>query len=94
MKKNWISIFSIVIAIVLAICSWFLLPEIVAVQVGADGQVSNTMPKWLAIILPFGISVVGSVMNLNDKTEKNIKGFILAFVGIGIMIWSLFFNRC
>ena len=94
MKKNWISIFSIVIAIVLAICSWFLLPEIVAVQVGADGQVSNTMPKWLAIILPLGISVVGSVMNLNDKTEKNIKGFILAFVGIGIMIWSLFFNRC
>ena len=38
MKKSWISIILLIIAIGLGICSWFLLPEVVAVQVGMNGQ--------------------------------------------------------
>ena len=52
MKKNLANIFLIIIAIGLGICSWFLLPDVVTVQVGMDGQVTNTMPKLLAILIP------------------------------------------
>ena len=51
------------------------------------------MPKMLAIIIPLAVSVVGSVMNLTGKEEKNKKGYILSIVGIAIMVVSLIFNR-
>ncbi|MGN1413753.1 MAG: DUF1648 domain-containing protein [Anaerovoracaceae bacterium] len=93
MKKNLVSILLIMIAIGLGICSWSLLPEVVTVQVGMNGQATNTMPKLLAIIVPVGISAIGSIMNLTNKKEINMKGFVLAIVGIGAMILTLFFNR-
>lgn len=93
MKKNWISIIIMIIAIGLVICAWFLLPEVVAVQVGMDGQVTNTMPKLLAILIPLVISAAGVVMNFTNKKENSMKGFILALVGIAVMLLTLFFNR-
>lgn len=93
MKKNWISIIIMMIAIGLGICSWFLLPEVVAVQVGMDGQVTNTMPKLLAILIPLVISAAGVVMNLTNKKENSMKGFVLSLVGIAVMLLTLFFNK-
>lgn len=93
MKKNWISIIIMMIAIGLGICAWFLLPEVVAVQVGMNGQVTNTMPKLLAILIPLVISAAGVVMNLTNKTEKGTKGIVLSLVGIAVMLLTLFFNR-
>ena len=93
MKKNWISIILIIIAIGLGICAWFLLPEVVAVQVGMNGQVTNTMPKLLAILIPLVISAAGAVMNLTSKDENSMKGFILVFVGIAVMLLTMLFNR-
>ena len=92
MKKSWISIILLIIAIGLGICSWFLLPEVVAVQVGINGQATNTMPKLLAILIPLGISAAGSVINLTNKEENSVKGFVLALAGIAAMILTLFFN--
>lgn len=92
MKNNWINIILLIIAIGLGICSWILLPEVVTVQVGMNGQATNTMPKLLAIIVPLGISAAGSVINMTDKKENSMKGFVLALVGIAAMILTLFFN--
>lgn len=92
MKKNLINIILLIIAIGLGICSWFLLPEVVAVQVGMNGQATNTMPKLLAIVIPLGISVAGSIVNLANKEENSVKGFAVAFIGIAAMILTLFFN--
>ena len=93
MRRKIVSMILIVIAIGLGVCSWFLLPEVVTVQVGLDGQPTNTMPKLLAIAVPVGVSVVGSVMHLTIREKKNTKGFVLAVVGIAILILSLLFNR-
>ena len=93
MKKNFINIVLVVAAIVLGVISWLLLPDVVAVQVGFDGQITNTMPKILAVAIPLAVSVVGSVMNLTGKEETNIKGYVLSVVGIAIMVVSLLFNR-
>ena len=93
MKKKLIGILLIAAAIGLGVVSWMLLPEVVAVQVGFDGKVSNTMPKVLAVAIPFGVSVVGSAMYLTGKEEKIGKGFILSVAGIAIMVLSLLINR-
>ena len=93
MKKKWISILFVAVAIGLGVISWLLLPDVVAVQVGIDGKISNTLPKVLAVAIPFGVSVVGSVMNLTGKEETNKKGYILSVAGIAIMVLSLLVNR-
>ena len=93
MKTKCISIVLIAAAIGLGIFSWFVLPDVVAVQVGLDGQVSNTMPKVLAVAVPMGISIAGSVMNLTGGDEKKSKGFLLSLVGLALMAVCLLVNR-
>ena len=90
MKKNSISILLVIAAIGLGVISWLLLPDVVAVQVGFDGQITNTMPKVPAVAIPLGVSLVGSVMNLTGQKEK--KGYILSVAGIAVMVLSLLFN--
>ena len=90
MKKKLINILLVFAAIGMGVISWLLLPDVVAVQVGFDGQITNTMPKVLAVAIPLGVSLVGSVMNLAGKKDK--KGYILSVAGIAVMVLSLLFN--
>ena len=93
MKKTIISIAVIVIAVGLSVCAWFMLPPVVAVQIGLDGQAANTLPKLPAIAIPLVISVAGSVMNLTNKENGSSKGFVLGIVGIAVILLTLFVNR-
>lgn len=93
MNKKVISIILAAAAVGLGVLSWFLLPDVVAVQVGFDGQVTNTMPKVLAVIIPLGVSIAGSVINLTGKEERSKKGYVLSVIGIAIMALSLLVNR-
>lgn len=90
MKKNFINILLVIAAIGLGVISWLLLPDVVAVQVGFDGQITNTLPKIPAVAIPLGVSLVGSVMNLTGQKDK--KGYILSVAGIAVMVLSLLFN--
>ena len=58
-----------------------------------NGQATNTRPKLLAIIIPLGISAAGSVINLTNKEENSVKGFVPALVVIAAMILTLVFNK-
>ena len=94
MKKNLINILLAAVAIGLGVISWLLLPDVVAVQVGIDGSVTNTLPKTLAVVIPLAMSLAGSGMNLTGKKEeKSKKGYILSVAGIAIMVLSLLVNR-
>lgn len=93
MKKKIINIVLVIVAIGLGVISWLLLPDVVAVQVGFDGQITNTLPKLSAVAIPLAVSVVGSVMNLTNNEEKSIKGYVLSLIGIAIMVLFLHFNR-
>ena len=93
MNKKWINILLIAAAVALGVYCWLVLPSTVAVQVGLDGQATNTMPKLLAVVIPAGLSVAGSVMSLTGRSSKPRAGYVLALVGIAVMILTLFFNR-
>lgn len=92
MKKKVVSTLFVILSIVLSVVSWLLLPETVVVQVGIDGQVTNTMPKILAVIIPLGVTVVGAVMNLTGTEEINKKAYTLSVVGVAVTILTLIFN--
>lgn len=91
--KKIISIILLVLALVLAICCYVKLPGNVIIQIGFNGQAANTCPKFFAVVVPFGISAVGSIINLTAKgKEKNGKGIVLACIGIFFLIMTLLLN--
>ena len=73
MKGNMIAVIMAILALALAVISLFLLPDIVTVQIGADGQPSNTMPKELATLLFTMISLAGTVLTLKGKGSDGKK---------------------
>ena len=80
-------------AAALAVYSYMILPETVAVQIGVDGQVSNTMPKLFAVVLPLVITLGGCGVMVFGNRESTVKGIVLSVAGIGIMIVTVLFNR-
>ena len=92
MKGNMIAVIMAILALALAVISLFLLPDTVTVQIGADGQPSNTMPRELATLLLTLISLTGTVLTLKGKGSDGKKGFLLSGAGIVLMIITLVFN--
>lgn len=92
MKKNLISIILIVAAVGLCVLSWFVLPSEVVVQISTDGEATNTLPKLFAVLVPFGLSTVGAVINICGKDEMNKKALVVSAVGIVAAIMTLLFN--
>lgn len=87
--KKILPIILVLAALGLAIAGYILLPDVVAVQIGLDGQVSNAMPKLFAVLLPFALSAITAFMYY--KTGKG--GHIAAsVVGILVIVFELIFN--
>ena len=90
--KKLVYFIPVIVSVILGVISWCLLPDVVAVQIGLDGQVSNTMPKIFAIIIPVTITIVGSIISVKDDQSKS-KGIILSLIGLAVMVLTLVFNR-
>lgn len=82
----------IAVVIILGLVSWFVLPETVAVQVGLNGEVSNTMPKLFALLIPAVISVIGGVIGIKRDAPNSKKGAALVVIGFVVMLITLIFN--
>ncbi|MDO4460104.1 MAG: hypothetical protein Q4C42_08555 [Clostridia bacterium] len=93
MKRNIpVSIAVLGIAVVLALVSWFVLPADVMVQLSAQGQMANTTAKPVAIGVPLALAVLGSVLSIKASEEKIMKSFVMAVIGIVLMVFTLVIN--
>lgn len=91
MKKK-LSLVFMILAVVLSAISYVLLPDSVVIQIGADGQPSSVVPKLLAILIAFGITVAGSLFNYGSDEIRDHKGLIMAVVGIVVFLFLLVVN--
>lgn len=92
MNKKMLSIGCGVLGLILAIVSMIVLPDTVGVQIGLDGNISNTMPKFLAVLVPFGLTLAGAFMSYKNE-ENTSKGLIISVVGIIVMVMTIIVNR-
>ena len=79
-----IAVIAIVIAIGMAVYSWQVLPSSVATQFAALDTGAPSVPKFVAVLLPFGISVVSAVSSINYRKQA-----IVCLVGyaMNILFW-------
>ena len=89
-KKLIISIGIIAVAVAMAIAGFIVLPETLVVQVNSAGLASNTMPKFLGILIPFLLCIVFSILYL--RSEKGGKSLFVALVGIVAFALLFVFN--
>jgi len=88
--RKILNISLLIVTIVLAVISYFILPDNVIIQLGFNGL--NTTTKLKAILLPLAISVFGFVVGIIKKDNENNKGFILSIVGILVLVLEIIFN--
>ena len=89
-KKLIIAVCIIAAAVILAVVGFIVLPETLVVQINAAGQASNTLPRFLGILIPFLICTVFSLLYL--KSEKDTKSLIVSLVGIVVFVLLFVFN--
>ena len=75
-----IAVIAIIIAIGFAIYSWQVLPGSVATQFAALDTGAPAVPKLVAVLLPFGISVVSAVSCINYRKQA-----LICLVGYSLM---------
>ena len=57
-QKNWPWLL-VIPFLAAAVAGWFLLPAELVVQVGVDGQPSNTMPRLAGLLVPVALAAFG-----------------------------------
>ncbi len=89
MNKKIICISLISAAVLLFIISFLLLPDVVAMQIQFNGQLGNYMPKYIALVIPLIIDLIGT---LAYYKENNNKYLVIAVVGIIMAVITLVMN--
>ena len=79
-----IAVIAIIVAIVFAIYSWQVLPEQVANQPAAFDTGAPPIPKIVAVLLPFGISVGSAIMSVNYRKQALV---CLVGYALNILFW-------
>ncbi len=90
MKKKYVIILLAVVSITLFLLDYFVLPDTVVIQVGFDGNPTNTVPKVIASFIPVILEVVGIVTFKNGEDIK--KGLIMCAIGYAAAIITIFMN--
>lgn len=82
-----IAVVAIIVAIAFAVYSWQVLPAQVANQIGALDTGAPPVPKFVAVLLPFGISVGSAIMSVNYRKQA-----LVCLVGYAMNILFLISN--
>ncbi len=82
-KQKIIALIIIVLSAALAVIGYIILPDMLIVQLRADGSVGNTLAKPLGLLIPLAISVIFSVLYMKNDTKPN-KHLAISIVGIAI----------
>lgn len=80
------------VMIILAIISFFLLPDKVAMQFSASGQLQNYIPKEFAVIIPFGVYALTFLPNKNGENEDVKRNLIISIVALFVQVVTLVVN--
>ena len=80
-------------ALIFAVVGYIALPDVVVMQRGFSGEVTNTLPKWAALAIPFVITVVGAFsFRSSVLRERQQRSIVIVAAGISLSLIMLFFQ--
>ena len=92
-KKKAISmVILITVAVALTIIGYIILPEVLIMQIQANGAAGTTLPKPIGLAIPLLVTIIFSVLyyKRNNNNSRNIG---VALLGILMFVLTFGFNR-
>jgi lysylphosphatidylglycerol synthetase-like protein (DUF2156 family) len=92
MKKAIIMVLLITVVVALAIIGFITLPDVLIMQIQANGSAGTTLPKPIGLAIPLLVTVIFSVLyyKRNNNSNRNIG---VALLGILMSVLTFVFNR-
>lgn len=94
-KARLIHIIAIVIVVVISIISFVILPDRIGIQIGINGEFTNTAPKWIGLSIPIAVSIMGYLRGSTKNefiSQKEMSSFFIQVVAIVVAIATLVIN--
>ncbi len=88
-KSRILDIVIVAVGIILAVIEYFVLPDRVAMQVGASGNLQNFAPKRLAVLAPFVLIFPGAGIHF---TTGDKKWLVIGAFGLLVSVLILIIN--
>lgn len=92
MNRKLLCIAIIILSIVIAVIGFIVLPDIVVVQLRMDGHTTNSMPKAIAVLIPWALTAGGALWQLFMKGEEKSKALSVSVIGIVVSIVTIIMN--
>ena len=76
----------IAVALVMAVVSWFILPDYVSTQLAGFSTGVPALPKWLAVLFPFLITTILAASSVNCRRQ-----FPVSLIGfaLNVVFWLI-----
>lgn len=91
-KRRFWPFLLVIPLIIAAVVGWFMLPDHLVAQIGADGLPSKVWPKLIALPLPVAVGLLGAGMASGRDKEKRVGGFFVLAVAAVITIFNFVTN--
>ncbi len=91
-KKRFWPFLVLIPLLAAAIAGWFVLPDSLVMQIGADGQPSNIMPKLPGLLIPVALGVLGAGVASSTAEEKHLAGYITLAAAVIVTAITFFWN--
>ena len=79
----------IALSIAMAVAGFFLLPDMIVVQMSASGAAGNSMPKLLGLLIPLALGVIFPILFYRSGKPQHL---IVAAAGILAGVLLFVFN--
>lgn len=91
-KKAIIMVLLITVAVALTIIGYITLPDVLIMQIQANGTAGTTLPKPIGLAIPLLVTIIFSVLyyKRNNNNSRNIG---VALLGILMFVLTFVFNR-
>ena len=92
MNKKLLCIAIIIISVIIAAIGFVVLPDVVVVQLRMDGHTTNSMPKAIAVLIPWALTAGGALWQLFMKGEEKSKALSVSVIGFVVSIVTIITN--
>lgn len=90
-KKKIISVILFIISVILTVIGVIFLPATVITQISVTGSPSSTMPKILAVLLPFALSMAYPLTAFFSKDEDKTNFKVMLVTVVGFICYGFMF---
>lgn len=91
-EQKTIGIIIIAVSVALAVIGYIILPDMLVVQLHADGSAGNTFAKPFGLLIPFAMSVIFSLFYMKSDGHERYKHLVISIVGIAMYVFIFIVN--